>query len=95
MKLKPEEVEHVAHLSRLALTAEEREMYTTQLNQILEHFEKLQELNTDNIPPTSHILPMKNVLREDEIRESLAKDEALKNAPDTDSNYFLVPKVIE
>jgi aspartyl-tRNA(Asn)/glutamyl-tRNA(Gln) amidotransferase subunit C len=95
MRLTPEEVEHVALLARLKLTAAERERLTTQLNSILEHFEQLQQIDTNGVPPMSHAVPMSNVLREDEPAHSLAPGEALGNAPDQARDCFRVPRVIE
>jgi aspartyl-tRNA(Asn)/glutamyl-tRNA(Gln) amidotransferase subunit C len=95
MRLTPEEVDHVALLGRLKLTAGEREQFTTQLNSILEHFEELQQVDTTGVPPMSHAVPMSNVLRPDEPRPSLSPEEALANVPDQDRNHFRVPRVIE
>ncbi len=95
MRLTPEQVEHVALLARLRLTDEERELFTTQLNSILEHFEQLQQIDTSGVEPMSHAVPVSNVLREDEPRASLRPEEALANAPDADRDCFRVPRVIE
>ena len=81
MRLTPEEVEHVALLARLRLTDEERERFTTQLNSILEHVEQLEQIDTSEVPPMSHAVPMSNVLRKDEPAASLTPEEALQNAP--------------
>lgn len=88
------EVEHVALLGRLALTEEEKDMYAGQLNEILEYAKMLDELDTGNVPPTAHVLPLKNVFREDRPGEHLALDKALQNAPDKEGNFFKVPKII-
>jgi aspartyl-tRNA(Asn)/glutamyl-tRNA(Gln) amidotransferase subunit C len=95
MRLTPEEVEHVALLGRLKLTEEERERFTTQLNSILEYFEQLQQIDTTGVPPMSHAVAVTNVLREDEPQPSLTPEEALRNAPDREEDYFRVPRVIE
>lgn len=95
MRLSREQVEHVALLARLELSEEEKERYTHELNQILEHFEALQKLDTENVPPTSHAIPMTNVLREDEPRPSLPREEVLQNAPDPAEGCFRVPRVVE
>ena len=95
MRLTPAEVEHVALLARLRLTDEERERFTTQLNSILEHFEQLQQIDTSDVRPMSHAVPMSNVLRDDEPAPSLSPEEALQNAPDQDRDCFRVPRVIE
>lgn len=95
MKVTKEQVEHVALLARLKLSEEERKKMTDELNQILEHFEKLGELDTENIEPTSHVLPLENILREDTLKPSLKREEALSNAPERSSACFKVPPVIE
>jgi len=95
MPLTPEEVEHVALLGRLELTSEEREIFTSQLNSILEHFEQLRQLDTTGVPAMSHAIAMLNVLREDEPSPSLPPEEVLQNAPDQASGCFRVPRVIE
>ena len=95
MKITKEQVEHVAKLARLAITEEEKERYTQQLSNILTYIEKLKELDTSKVEPTSHVLPMKNIFREDEVRPSLPREEILKNAPDRTEEFFSVPKIIE
>ncbi len=95
MKISREEVVHVAKLARLALREEEIDMFARQLSDILTYVEKLSELNTNDVEPTSHILPVKNVLREDEIGEALEREKVLGNAPDRTKEFFRVPKVIE
>lgn len=89
------DVEHIAHLARLYLTGEERERYGAQLSSILNYVEKLKELDTSGIEPTSHVLAMGNVMREDDVRPSLSKDDALMNAPDRADGFYRVPKIIE
>ena len=95
MKISREEVEHVAKLARLRLTEEEKEKFGKQLNRILEYVEKLNELNTEKVESTSHVVPLKNVLREDEVQPSLPVEDVLSNAPDKKGNYFKVPRIIE
>jgi aspartyl-tRNA(Asn)/glutamyl-tRNA(Gln) amidotransferase subunit C len=95
MRLTPEQVEHVALLARLELTAEERERFTTQLNSILEYFEQLRQLDTAGVPAMSHAVAMSNVFREDELQSSLPPEEALQNAPNQANACFRVPRVIE
>ena len=95
MPLTPEEVEHVALLSRLELTEEERALFTRQLSAIVDYFQQLRELDTAGVPPTSHVVPMQNVLREDSPRPSLSQEEALANAPEEQQDCFLVPRIIE
>jgi len=96
-RLTREEVEHVAYLARLSLTEEEKELFTEQLNRILEAFAQLQELPTDDVEPLSHIIPLKNVFAEDEEGDwrSLPVEEALANAPEEEDDYFVVPRIIE
>jgi aspartyl-tRNA(Asn)/glutamyl-tRNA(Gln) amidotransferase subunit C len=91
----PEDVEHVAELARLELTAGEKEQFITQLNHILTYVEKLNELDTTSVEPTSHVLPMSNVLRDDEVQSSLERDLALQNAPQESHFFFKVPRIIE
>jgi aspartyl-tRNA(Asn)/glutamyl-tRNA(Gln) amidotransferase subunit C len=95
MKITRKEVEYVAHLARLKLSEEDAENFTTRLDQILNYFEKLKELDTTGVEPTSHSMPMVNAFREDEVMPSLSIDEALANAPDKEGNFFKVPKIIE
>ncbi|ADG81737.1 glutamyl-tRNA(Gln) amidotransferase subunit C [Thermincola ferriacetica] len=88
------QVEHVALLARLELTEEEKEMYASQLNDILNHVEALNKLDTTDIPPTAHVLPLRNVMREDKVCEHLPNEEALANAPAREDGYFKVPKIV-
>lgn len=95
MKITRKNVENVALLSRLELPETEIAMYAGQLNAILEYADVLTQLNTENIQPTAHVLPLKNVLRPDEVKTSLARELALSNAPEEEDGYFKVPKVVE
>lgn len=95
MKISREEVEHVARLARLELTEAEKEMFTGQMDAILAYVDKLNELDTKGITPTSHAVPMENAFREDEVAPSIGIDKALLNAPDRSDNFFRVPQVIE
>ena len=95
MRLSHEEVEHIALLSRLKLSDEERERMTTQLNDIMAFFEQLGELDTTDVEPTSHVIPMSNVLRADEVKPSLPADDVLANAPERAGDTFRVPRVVE
>lgn len=90
-----EDVEHVAELARLELTAAEKEQFIAQLNSILTYFEKLGELNTTDVEPTSHVIPMSNVFRDDDVRPSLDRDSVLQNAPQESHFFFKVPRIIE
>ena len=95
MKLSRERVEHIADLAKLALSEEELTTYQAQLSAILEHFEKLQELETEEIPPTATVLPLRSVMRADEVEPPLAREKALENAPDAEAGCFKVPPVLE
>jgi len=94
MKISPEEVRHVADLARLELPEDRLELFTSQLNHILVYMDKLNELDTSGIQPTTHVVDMQNAFREDEVRESLPMEKALANAPQEDRNSFVVPRVI-
>ena len=94
MALTREEVLHVAQLARLSLEPAEIELFTRQLNDILDYVAKLQELDTEGVPPLAHVIPVFNVLREDEIKPGLDRDQALDNAPAEEEGAFLVPRVI-
>ncbi|MBE9502820.1 MAG: Asp-tRNA(Asn)/Glu-tRNA(Gln) amidotransferase subunit GatC [Proteobacteria bacterium] len=95
MKLTKEEVNKVAHLARLELSEEETERMTGDMNNILDYINKLSELNTDNVEPTCHAVPVTNVFREDVQRNDFTIEEALANAPSSEEGSFKVPKVIE
>lgn len=95
MKISKEMVKHVALLSRLELTNKEIEVYQDQLSRILTYVEKLNEINTQNIEPTSHVISLNNVFREDITGKSLSREEVLGNAPDPTNKFFRVPKIIE
>ena len=89
-----EQVRYIAHLTRLELSPDEEKKFTHQLGRILSYIEKLKELDTTNVPPTSHVLPIKNVLREDKLDFSLSAEEALSNAPRRKNGLFMVPKIV-
>ncbi len=95
MKITMQEVEHVARLARLELSEAEKQRMRAQLDSILSYIDKLNELDTSAVEPTSHVLPLTNVFREDEIRPSLSQEEALANAPDRHDFFFRVPKILE
>lgn len=90
-----EQVRHVADLARLALTEEEVERLAKQLGDIIDYAELLNELDTDNVEPTTHVLDIKNVLRKDEPKRWITQEEALKNAPDVQDGQFRVPAILE
>jgi len=89
------EVEHVARLARLALSAEEKERMRRELDGILAYIDKLRALDTEGVEPTSHAVPMTNVMREDAARPSFPRADMLANAPDPSGDFFRVPKIIE
>ena len=90
-----EEVEQVARLARLHLSDEELERMREQLDAILAYIDKLRELDVDGVEPTSHAVPMVNVMRDDEVASCLSQDAALANAPDRAGEFFRVPRIIE
>ncbi|HDZ84587.1 MAG TPA: Asp-tRNA(Asn)/Glu-tRNA(Gln) amidotransferase subunit GatC, partial [Nitrospirae bacterium] len=75
------EIDHVALLARLELNDEEKQLFSKQVGSIIEYVDKLNELDIDDVEPTAHVLPIKNVFREDELRSSLPREKALQNAP--------------
>lgn len=89
------DVEHIAHLARLRLTEEEKEKFGSQLSSILTYVEKLNEIETSGIEPTSHVLAIGNVMREDALQPSLPAEDALINAPDQTDFFYRVPRIIE
>ena len=86
---------YVAHLARINLDEKELIYFTKQLEDILGYIEKLAKVDISKVDPTAHVLPMYNILREDVPKDSLARGEALKNAPAKDDKFFTVPKIIE
>ena len=95
MKLSLDEVRHIAQLSRLALSEDEAELYAPQLSKIIEYVEQLNNLDTSAIEPTSHIIPLNNVMADDIPVASLPRLEALKNAPDATDKFYRIPRIIE
>lgn len=95
MKISKEEVKHIAMLSRLDLNEEEITVYQNQLSRILDYVEKLNEIDTLQVEPVSHVVELNNVMRPDIVKPSIPRDEALKNAPDSVEKFFRVPKIIE
>ena len=88
-------VDHIARLARLDLSEAERERMRVELDQILGHAERIQALDLDDVPPTSHSIPLRNVLRPDEVTPSLPSEVALANAPEKEDGRFKVPRIIE
>ncbi|MCZ6469642.1 MAG: Asp-tRNA(Asn)/Glu-tRNA(Gln) amidotransferase subunit GatC [Candidatus Dadabacteria bacterium] len=95
MKISKDDIIKVSELARLEFKEEELEKFTEQLGNILEYIEQLNELNTDNVEPTSHVLDISTPLREDKVVEWLSTEEVLKNAPESEDDFFVVPQVIE
>jgi len=95
MTLTLEEVEHIANLARLQLSDQEKERYREQLSAILDYFSQLQALDTSAIPPTASVLPARNVLREDQARPGLSREELLRGAPETEAGQIRVPPVLD
>ena len=94
MKISRKEVGHIAELARLSFSEEEMELFAEQLNQILIYMEKLDEIDTTGIKPTYHALDLTNVFREDQIKPSLSTQKLLSNAPQTDKDMVIVPRII-
>ena len=94
-KIDEAQVRRIALLSRLELSDEEVAQFSGQLSDIVEYIEKLNELDTDNVEPLAHCLPVHNVLRADIPRPSLTNDQALANAPEREDEYFKVPKILD
>jgi aspartyl-tRNA(Asn)/glutamyl-tRNA(Gln) amidotransferase subunit C len=95
LKLTNEEVNHISRLSRLALTESETALYAPQLSKIIDYVELLNSLDTSAIEPTSHVLPINNVMSDDIPHKSLSREDALRNAPDSEGKFYRVPKIIE
>jgi aspartyl-tRNA(Asn)/glutamyl-tRNA(Gln) amidotransferase subunit C len=94
-KLSHVEVEHIAELAKLSLTDEEKERFREQLSAILEYAEMLQHLDTEAIPPTATVLPLRNVTVADEVRPSFPREDVLANAPETEDSCFKVRAILE
>ncbi|MDL4841759.1 Asp-tRNA(Asn)/Glu-tRNA(Gln) amidotransferase subunit GatC [Aquibacillus rhizosphaerae] len=90
-----EQVKHVAHLARLAITDDEVEKMTKQLGDIITYAELLNDLDTESVEPTTHVLDLKNVMRKDEPKKWIEREDALKNAPDSQDGQFRVPSILE
>ena len=88
------DVEYVARLARMKLTEKEKAMFSKQMGDILRYLEKLNELDTTGVEPTSHVIDRKNVFREDQVKPSLPREEIMAGAPDESDECFLVPKII-
>ena len=95
MALTLEEVDHIASLARLRLTDEETSRYCEQLSAILDYIDKLRELDTSQIEPTATVLPLRNVMRADQARDSLPREDVLANAPQVEAESFRVQAVLD
>ena len=94
-RIDAEQVRKVAKLARLELTDAEVQEFTGQLGAILGYVDKLNELETTDVEPLAHCLPITDVLRKDEVRESLGTEQVLANAPQRDGSFFKVPKILD
>ena len=92
-RISKDDVKHVAKLAELEFDEKDMEKITTQLDRILDHVANVSSVDTEGVPPTSHILDIKNVFREDVAEESVTQEAALKNAPDEENQGFKVPKI--
>ena len=88
-------IEHLGRLARLSVSDDEKILFAKQIDNILHYMDKLNELDTGNIEPTSHVISLSNVVREDLREHSLDREDALRNAPDKTDKFFRVPKIIE
>lgn len=95
MKITKDVVEYVAHLSRLEFSSDEVDMYTAQIDRILEYMDKLNELDTTGIEPTTHAIPLVDVMRGDVVSTGLSVEESVGNAPEREDSFFKVPPIIE
>ena len=95
MEIKDELVDHIAHLARLSFEGEDKKAIKKDLNNIIEFMEKLNKIDTHNVEPLVFMSNEINVLREDIPLSSITQEEALKNAPKKDSDYFRIPKVLD
>jgi aspartyl-tRNA(Asn)/glutamyl-tRNA(Gln) amidotransferase subunit C len=93
--ISPEEVAHVAHLARLALSETEQEQFAVQLGAILDYVEQLNEVPTEGVEPTSHVLDLVNVFREDRVHQTVTVEAVLQNAPESAHQYVVVPRIVE
>jgi len=95
VKITKEQIQHIAVLSRLNLSEEEKDLFGSQLSSILDYMDQLNGLDTRETEPTSHVLSLSNVMRDDILTSSLPGEEALKNAPSHSQNFYRVPRIIE
>jgi aspartyl-tRNA(Asn)/glutamyl-tRNA(Gln) amidotransferase subunit C len=95
MALSKEQIQHLAKLARIEITEDEIQQLASQLSDILVHFEALEEVNTDDVIPTAHPAPLRNIMRSDEIGASLTREEVLELAPETENGLIRVKAVLE
>ena len=95
MGLTKEQIDSVALLSRLELSDQEKEELAGHINRLLENFQKLQEIDAEEVEPTSHAIPVSNVFRKDEVRPSLPAEDVVANGPQVADNCFVVPRIVE
>ena len=95
MKITKQEVEHVGKLARLELSEQDKDTLTDQMSNILTYVETLNSIDTKGVAPTSHVLDINNVMRDDVPGKSLSQEQALANAPEKAAGHFKVPKIIE
>jgi aspartyl-tRNA(Asn)/glutamyl-tRNA(Gln) amidotransferase subunit C len=95
MRISIEEVEKMASLSMLYVSDEDKKMLQSSLESILSHAQRLNELDTENVEPTTYILKQQNVYREDQTTRKQSREELLRNAPEKEDGYFIVPQVVE
>jgi aspartyl-tRNA(Asn)/glutamyl-tRNA(Gln) amidotransferase subunit C len=93
-RITPEEVEHIAHLSRIEITEEDKQSFTVELGRIIEYVDKLREVDVTGVDPTFRTAPIFNVFREDIPAESFSSEEILSNAPEKEGGYFKMPRIL-
>ena len=91
----PIDIDHVARLARLALTKEEAARFSSQFSRLFEFIAELQALDVSHIDATAQVIPLRNVLREDEVKPCLSREAALENAPETEGPYFKTPRILD
>ena len=92
--LSKKEVEHIAWLAHIDLSEKEKALFTEQFNEILDYFKKIDEVDTEGVEPTYHVLDLKNVSRRDETKPSLPTEEALKNVPKKERKFLKAPRIV-
>ncbi len=88
------DLEHIGWLARIELSEEDKDKYTPKLNSVLDYFGELDKVDTEDVSPTYHILPMSNIFREDASVKSLSQEEALSNAPRKQDGFFKAPRMM-